>query len=75
MISKSYIHEQIAAAHHRDLLEAAEHARLIAQARQHHRLRQRSFLRWPAPHPRMTVEPRQRASPDVRTTTSPNATR
>ena len=75
MISNSYVHEQMAAAHHRDLLEAAEHARLVAQARQHHRARQRSSLRGRAPHPRMTGEPRQRAGPNVRTTTSPTATR
>ena len=74
MISNSYIHEQIAAAHHRDLLEAAEHARLIAQARQHHPLPKRSLLHRRAP-PRMNIEPRQRAGPDVRTTTTPTATR
>lgn len=34
MISNSYIHEQMAVAHHRDLLEAAEHAR-------HHHLQDR----------------------------------
>jgi hypothetical protein len=75
MISDSYIHEQMAAAHHRDLLEAAEHARLVAQARQHHRMRQRSFLRRRPPRPRMSIEPRGRASPDVRATTPPIATR
>lgn len=75
MIPNSYIHEQMAAAHDRDLLEAAEHARLVAQARRHHRVRQRLFLRWRAPHLRLSFEPHRRVGPDARTTTSPTATR
>lgn len=77
MIVNGYTHEQIGAAHHRDLLRAAEHARLIAQARPHHRPRRRaqSLLRRRAPRHRMTVEPHQRAGPDVRSATSPPAPR
>ena len=54
MILSSYIHEQLAAAHRRDLLEAAEQSRLIAQARQRRSERQRFPLpfRGPATAPR-----------------------
>ena len=37
MISSYHILEQRAAAHHHDLMEAAEHAQLVAQARRRHR--------------------------------------
>jgi hypothetical protein len=71
MTTNTYIQEEIAAAQHRDLLEAAEHGRLIAQARQHHRPRRRalSLLRRRALRHRMTVEPRHRVGPDLHTHT------
>lgn len=75
MFSNSFIHEQMAAARHRDQLEAAQHARLIAQARRHHRAGPRSFWPWRTSHPRMTGEARGRAGADIRTTTSPSAAR
>jgi len=75
MSFSGYIHEQMSAAHHRDLLEAAEHARLIAQARRQDRVRHRSFLRRRASQPRMTIAPHQRTGPDVRAPTSPSASR
>ena len=60
MILSSYIHEQLAAAHRRDLLEAADRSRLIAQARQRRSERQRFPLpvRGPAPRRGTIVEPR-----------------
>ena len=60
MILNSYIHQQLAAAHRRDLLEAAEQSRLIAQARQRRSERQRLPLpfREPATRRGTTVEPR-----------------
>ena len=58
MILSSYIHEQLAAARRRDLLEAADQSRLIAQARQHRSERRRFPLpfRRPAPRRWTTVE-------------------
>jgi hypothetical protein len=44
MILNGYIHDQLAAAHRRDLLDAAERGRLAAQARAHGR----HVLRFPA---------------------------
>jgi len=62
MILSSYIHQQLAAARRRDLLEAAEQSRLIAQARQRRSERQRFALPVRGPATRrgtMTiVEPR-----------------
>ena len=60
MILSSYIHELLAAAHRRDLLEAADQNRLVAQARQRRRERRRFPLpfRWPAPRRGAIVEPR-----------------
>ena len=60
MILSSYIHQQLAAAHRRDLLEAAEQSRLIAQARQRRSKRQRLPLpfRGPATRRGTIVEPR-----------------
>lgn len=60
MILSSYIHEQLAAAHRRDLLEAAEQSRLIAQARQRRSERHRFPLpsRGPATRRGTIVEPR-----------------
>ena len=53
MSLSSYIHEQLAAAHRRELLEAADQSRLIAQARERRSERQRFPLpfRGPAPRP------------------------
>ena len=73
MILSSYIHEQLAAAHRRDLLEAAEQSRLIAQARQRRSERQRFPLpfRGPATRRGTIVEPRvsgfATAAPDAST--------
>jgi hypothetical protein len=60
MIPSSVIHQQLAAAHRRDLLEAADHSRLIAQARSRRSGRQRFTLpfRGPATRRRTKVEPR-----------------
>ena len=60
MILSSYIHERLAAAHRRDLLEAAEQSQLIAQARQRRSERQRFPLpfRGPATRRGTIVEPR-----------------
>jgi hypothetical protein len=62
MILNSYIHQQWAAAHRRDLVEAAERGRLAAQARQgrqHSSARQpfRLAFRWPGPRHRAALEP------------------
>ena len=73
MILSSYIHQQLAAAHRRDLLEAAEQSRLIAQARQRRSERQRFPLPFRAPSTRRgtIVEPRAQgvatAAPDAST--------
>jgi hypothetical protein len=71
MMFSSYIHEQLAAAHRRDLLEAAERARLIARVHEHRGERQRFQLRSGsrAPRRRAAAEPRPSAS------ASPTATR
>jgi hypothetical protein len=60
MSLSSYIHEQLAAAHRRELLDAADHSRLIAQAREQRSERQRFPLpsRGPAPRRWTIVEPR-----------------
>ena len=58
MIPSSYIPEQLAAAHRRDLLEAADQSRLIAQARQRPSKRRRVPLpRWHASRRGTIVEP------------------
>jgi hypothetical protein len=57
MILNTDIHEQLAAAQRRDLLEAAERERLVAQARGHDRRRFWSrALRRVAPRPQR-IEP------------------
>ncbi len=66
MIISSYIHEQLADAHRRDLVEAAEHAQVAAKARQgRHQYSARHLfrlaLRWPGPH-RAALEPKRCAS-------------
>ncbi len=60
MILSSYIHEQLAAAHRRDLLEAAAQSRLIALVRQRRSERQpiRLPFRGPATRRGTIVEPR-----------------
>ena len=73
MMLSSYIHEQLAAAHRRDLLEPAEQSRLIAQARQRRSERQRFPLPFRRPTTRRgtIVEPRvggfATAAPDAST--------
>ena len=60
MIPSSYIHEQLAAAHRRDLLDAADQSRLIARAHQRRSERKRFPLpfRGPATRRGTIVEPR-----------------
>ena len=60
MILGSYIHEPLAAAHRRDLLDAADQSRLVAQARRRRSERQRFPLpfRGPATRGGTIVEPR-----------------
>lgn len=64
MIPNTYFHQQLAGAHRRDLLEAAEHARLAAQARQHPTTREplRSVVRWRELRRRTAAEPSPRAT-------------
>ncbi len=52
MILNGYIHDKLVAAHQRDLVEAAEHARLAAQARPSRRRRENFSLRSRAEGPR-----------------------
>jgi hypothetical protein len=54
-ILNTHIHEQVAAAHRRDLLEAADRARLAAQARP--RLNARRPFRWRVPRRQPALEP------------------
>lgn len=64
MILSSYIHEQSADAHRRDLLEAAGRARLTAHAPARSGMWQRfnPALRWPGTHPRAAA-PRRLSGP------------
>jgi hypothetical protein len=71
MILSSYIHEQLAAAHRRDLLESAERARLAAQLRRHTSTREpvRMAVRWSRSR-RRTAFQSCRCAPSLPTTTT-----
>ncbi len=60
MILNAYIHEPLATAHQRDLLEAADRDRRASHARA--RPGARLGLRWPAPRRRAALE-RRRSAP------------